>query len=218
MKVLDPEGLLGGLDLVQEVLERHPFAPPLATVIDTVEVVVSEAYGIAAEQIRTDLAGRNATLGLGRSSSGTQAFRYVLFHEFGHVADRARPDFGYSDALDRSLSSRERVAVMELWNVFIDARLNAAGVFELGYQPPCCSRRHGRLPSGIEGKLQGHAVMMESQGVSYDQALEVVLRFWDRPESLWSFADMVLWVRDHAPEPAGRQDVRSADAPPPPVT
>jgi len=215
MMILDPEELLNGVDLVQEVLQNHPFSPPLTNVLDTVEVVVSEQCGVPTEQIETSLSERKVVLGLGHSSRNKSTFRYILFHEFGHVADRANPAFGYSEELKQSLSTPERITVMELWNVFIDSRLNVAGVFELADEPACYSMKHGWLPTGIEGKLLGHAVMMENQGIPYGQALKVVRECWDgRPPNMWSYQDMVKWVRHHRCEQSAAGGPGTAGASP----
>jgi hypothetical protein len=94
VKILDTEKLLPNPDLLQEVIDSHPFAPPLATVIDTVQVVVSERCGIPSEEINTDLPNRKAVLGLGRSSKDKSTFKFILFHELAHVAVRTQSLLG----------------------------------------------------------------------------------------------------------------------------
>jgi hypothetical protein len=50
--------------------------------------------------------------------------RRTLWHEYGHLLDAARPEFGYDVGLKRGLEAYERAILNELWNAFIDRRLS----------------------------------------------------------------------------------------------
>lgn len=126
MKVIDPHRLVPDAVILVQVVETHPLRPRLSDIISTVEVYLSERHGIPAEQIETDLPNKRVRLGLGATSHEKSNFQYILYHEFSHTADRANPEFGYSDDRVLALTDSEQIAVMELWNLFIDSRLNVS--------------------------------------------------------------------------------------------
>jgi len=199
MQIIDPHMLLPDNQVLQDIVDRHPLHPDLAGWVDTVEVFLSERGEIPQECIETEVAHK-VRLGLGRLSKSKPNFRYILYHEFAHVADRSRLEFKYSEELKASLSSSERMAVMELWNLSIDARLNKAEVFELGKPQPCYSKKHGWLPGTIYGKLQGHAATLENHGISYEKAMEHAENWWISPPDTWSYEQMVSWVKKNSGE------------------
>ena len=161
MQIIDPHMLLPDKDVLQDVIHGHPLRSNLADYVDTVEIFLSERCEIPQECIESE-ADHKVRLGLGRLSKNKPNFRYILYHEFTHVGDRSRPEFKYSEELKASLSDSERMAVMELWNLSIDARLNVVGLFDLGKPEVCYSKKHGWLPGTDQGKLQGHAVVLEN--------------------------------------------------------
>lgn len=83
---------------------------------------------------------------------------------------------------------------MELWNVYIDARLERETLFDLGLVRPCVTRTHGVLPADMTGKLMGHAVTLESQGIQYEAAVDIVQKCWYRPSPSWTHDSMIGWV------------------------
>jgi len=205
MEIIDPHNLLPDTEMLLDIVQNHPLGSDLAVQVDTVEVFLSERCQIAYECVETEIASRGVRLGLGRSSKYKSNFRYILYHEFGHVVDRSDTLFGYSEEFKESLSESEKMAVMELWNVAIDARLNCVGLFELGTKTSCYTRKHGSLQNTVQGKLKGHAVMIENQGVSYDMAMQLLEGWWSNPAHVWSYADMISWVKkngcQHATSP-----------------
>lgn len=201
MIILDPNELLPNVAILHDVIDNHPLNSNLATHLNIVEVFLSEHCDESPDvKIETNLENRMARLGLGRSSQNKTYFKYILYHEFGHVADRANPDFEYSERRRTSLSESEQIAVDELWNLFIDARLNHAGVFDLGALQECYSLKHGRLPNTIQGKLQSHAVMLENQGIPYKRALKLASGCWKSPPGMWTYEEMVAWVKENTGE------------------
>jgi hypothetical protein len=195
VRIIDPDRLLPNEQFLREVISSHPLNSKLADHLDTVEVFLSEQYGMANEQIETYLEDRKARLGLGRSSKNKINFRCILYHEFTHFADRVDPAFSYSEDLKTSFGDPEQVALMDLWNVFIDSRLNKAGVFVLEERPPSFSQIHGWIPNTVEGKLQDHAVRLENVGVPYEKAMETMTDCWRNPPDNWSYEGMSDWLR-----------------------
>lgn len=206
MRIIDPNRLLPNEEVLRDVISSHPLDHNLASHLDTVEVFLSERCEIPREMILPDLENRKARLGLGRLSQTSEDFRYILYHEFSHVADRANPEFKYSEERRESLSESERTAVMELWNLFIDARLNRAELFHLGDQPGGLTRKHGFIPNTLEGKLLRHAVMLENQGVSYESALKLTTACWNDPSDVWTYEEMIEWVRRNTGEDTASLD------------
>jgi hypothetical protein len=153
-----------------------------------------------------DLENRRGRLGLGRLSRESSDLTYILYHEFSHVADRINPRFKYSEERKAALSEHEQMAVMELWNFFIDARLNRAGVFQLIEQPACPTRKQGLIPNTIQGRLQLHAVLLETLGVRYELGLSLVTDFWNDPTEVWSYEEMIEWVKGNTGEQDSRED------------
>jgi len=107
MQIIDQNMLLPDNQVLQEVVQKHPLHPNLAGHVETVEVFLSECCEIPQECIEVE-ADYKVRLGLGRFSKNKSNFRYILYHEFGHVADRSRPEFKYSEQLKASLSDSER--------------------------------------------------------------------------------------------------------------
>jgi len=147
MQIIDANMLLPDKQVLQLVVQKHPLHTNLAGHVETVEVFLSERCEIPQECIEVEATGHKVRLGLGRSSKNKPNLRYILYHEFGHVADRSRLEFNYSEQLKSSLSDSEKMAVMELWNLSIDTRLNMVGFFDLGTPRACFSKKHGYLPS-----------------------------------------------------------------------
>jgi len=201
MQIIDPNMLLPDKQVLQDVVQKHPLHSNLAGHVETVEIFLSERFGVPSERIETEAADHKVRLGLGRSYiNKPNFFRYILYHEFGHVADRSRPEFKYSEQLKASLSDSEKMAVMELWNLSIDARLNMHGLFDLDTPRSTVSGKHGLLPSTVQGKLQGHAVMLENQGIPYDTAMKLAEDWWSNPPLAWTYEQMIAWVKKNTGE------------------
>jgi hypothetical protein len=66
-------------------------------------------------------------------------YRYILFHEFGHICDRLDPLFGYNlelrKELSREVNSDRKIFITDLWNVYIDGRLFKDDLFEFPKPP-----------------------------------------------------------------------------------
>jgi len=66
-----------------------------------------------------------------------QNYQYILSHEFGHVYDRMDLGFQYSIEARRSLNENRNklVFVTDLWNTYINGRLDKLGLFEFDKPP-----------------------------------------------------------------------------------
>ena len=86
---------------------------------------------------------------------------------------------------------------MELWNIYIDARLNSHGLFKLGENDNnVLCRINGKLqkaPYSIEGKLLCHISFLRSRG--FINADSIIRDFWQHPEKIKSYDDFIESTR-----------------------
>src|SRR3989337_346526 len=130
MKIFDPDKLLPNHEHLISAVASHPFDDSLAAKISKITISCSEMIlGIPNENIETDMVKGVVNLGVGRSTYLKNDYNSILYHEFGHVADGMDANFQYSEDLKNKLSDSEKTCVMELWNVYIDSRLNAVGLY-----------------------------------------------------------------------------------------
>jgi len=189
MKICDPDKLIPDPDVIHRIVRSHPFGQGLKDEIDTV-LVDRSANG---PSIQFDSESCTATLYLGEDAHTLTNYEYILYHEFSHVVDRISLTFGYSDEKRGTLSDYKQLCVMELWNIYIDARLNHHHLFQLGKNDEgiYCSI-NGRLqkaPFTIEGKLLRHISFLRSRGV--ENADSIVRNLWQNPEGYRSYDDLI---------------------------
>lgn len=200
MKIYDPEKLLPNHEHLIRVVASHPLDDSLATKISTITIYCSEMIlGIPNERIETDVVtGAGAVkLGVGRSTCLKNDYSSILYHEFGHVADRMTANFQYSEALKNGLSNSEKTCVMELWNVYINSRLNAVGLYTTSGSE-CCGILNGKeqvLPGTIEGDLMAHMSTLEVAGFSYDLAKELIETIWKYPNKALTYPKMIANIK-----------------------
>jgi len=138
------------------------------------------------------------TLYLTHSISKWNNFEYILYHEFTHIADRTNPLFGFADDKRDSLSDEEQLCLMEIWNVFIDSRLNFHNLFRLGNNDKriYCTI-NGKLqlaPFSIEGKLLRHMSFLRSRGI---QNADIIVRnVWNNPNISHSYDDLIKIIKE----------------------
>jgi hypothetical protein len=96
MRILDNEQLIPDHAVLDRIVRNHPFSKNLAKQLDTIVIELSEQAEIAKEKIEYDDSFTNVRLGVGRDTAKKGNYEYILYHEFGHAADRLNPEFGYS--------------------------------------------------------------------------------------------------------------------------
>lgn len=191
-KIIDHKSLLPDKNIILEVIKSHPLCQELYNHIET--VVITEANK---ESIEYDYYHRKVVLNLSVNSYSKENFKYILFHEFSHIADKVRPAFKYSEELKTSLSDLEKLLVMELWNVYIDSRLNYYGLFMLGPNDKnvygTINGKFQELPFSVEGKLCGHISFLTSGG--FQDAEAVIESIWNNPGHNLSYVDLILIIK-----------------------
>ena len=195
MKIIDEQNLIPDKRILIQIISNHPFVSDLSNKLETVQIEISENHGIPKEMIQFDPSNTHVILGIGKGSHQKENFEYILYHEFGHAADRLNPGFEYSEKEKSLLSAKEKMGVMELWNTYIDSRLNESGLFKLGYQPPSTGKLNGkvvRFPEGLNGELLSHISILENCGLKHEKANKLVDDIWNNPRRVMTYKDMIL--------------------------
>ena len=198
MNILDELNLIPNKTVINHIISNHPFDLDLSQKLNSIKINLSEIDGIAKEMIKFDSTNTYIELGVGRNTHLKENFKYILYHEFGHAADRLNANFKYSENEKSKLNDKEKMGVMEIWNIYIDARLNENDLFYLGYQPITIGTLNGkvtRFPDGIEGKLLSHISMLESCGMEYIAAKELTDSIWNIPSRTLSYMDMISYIK-----------------------
>ncbi len=108
------------------------------------------------------------------------------------------PKFAYSESERAALSESDNIMFREIWNLYIDARLNHYGHFRLtkiamgGF-----CRIDGKLqrtPFSIEGKLLRHISCLRSGNI--DNADQIVRNIWEKPLIYRSYDDLINLIRN----------------------
>lgn len=195
MKINDPDKLIPNHDVIYRIVNSHPLGHDLEEDIDTL-LVHRSAKG---PSIKFDNKSHIATLYLSENDHTLNNYEYILYHEFSHIVDRTKLAFGYSDEKKKLLSDCEQLCVMELWNIYIDARLNCYHLFQLGKNDEnIYCRINGRLqkaPFTIEGKLLCHISFLTSRGVG--NADSIVRDLWQNPEKDRPYDDLIKLIKEN---------------------
>ncbi|MEW6713681.1 MAG: hypothetical protein AB1306_01145 [Nitrospirota bacterium] len=198
MKIIDTENLISDHNYLSRIIVAHPFDATLAQKIRQITIRRSERYGIAKENIETDEITGHVILGVGHATCRKADYEALLYHEFGHAADRMSPTFQYSEEQKQALSPTESKCVMEIWNAYINSRLNAVGL----YRPSgkiCCGTLNGSVqafPPSTEGALMAHMSILEHEGFSCMRAEEIVQHIWQNPAITLTYTEIIAVVRN----------------------
>ena len=203
MEIIDQKNLIPNISILEFIVKSHPFGQNLQSYVDTISVCKDESSTSAGARIEFDRVSRKVTLYLTQNVPERDNYEYILYHEFSHVADRINPAFGFLDDKNESLSDMEQLCLMEIWNVFIDARLNHYNLFKLGDNDKgiYCTI-DGKLqlaPFSIEGKLLRHISFLRSRGIQ--NANMMVRSIWKKPDTFRSYDDLIKMtlVREDQP-------------------
>lgn len=90
MKIIDEQNLIPDKKILNHIVSNHPFDSDLSVKLETIKIDISENYGIPKEMIQFDSSNSHIILGIGESTHLKENFEYILYHEFGHAADRPK--------------------------------------------------------------------------------------------------------------------------------
>jgi hypothetical protein len=188
MKILDYQNLVDP-GLLEAVAKNHPLYSDIASEINILYVQEQDHRGI---RIEMDPA-RNVTLTIHPIIWPNERDRYILYHEFGHIADRFNPYFRYSHDRRLALSQTQEECFVQLWNVYIDARLHHHGVFRLPPGGEVDIKVDGinyRLPrTEISTYLLEACAHLSQRGIRKPGAL--VTDIWNHPQRFLTFQDLL---------------------------
>jgi len=185
-RITGTSDVLHGTELLKEVSTRHPFGE-YARPIRRMELRRDE------NGPRIDLdAADNVVLRLSGWEGESPNFRYILHHEFGHVYDRMDPVFQYSLEARLCLNEdRDKLEyVTDLWNTYIDGRLDRLGLFEFSRPPEkarCFSLGKNITIDSVESYIEAIACRYIRMGVPLEGLIELLKRVWSSPHGTLTY-------------------------------
>ncbi len=191
MLIVDKDNILPDSSVLEEVIANHPFHNNLENLLDTVTIKRLSS----SDRISIQTEGPNVTLFIYHSDTVNDQYRYILYHEFGHSADIHNPHFEYSEDAKQALNNRQRENFTELWNLYIDARLNRYNIY-------CHSP--GKLIRNVNGQRLVVEITQETQLIErmdrlskrdFNNASVIVEDIWNNPMKEYTFIDLVNLVK-----------------------
>lgn len=128
MDIIDNKNLIPDKAIIEVIIRKHPLCENLFRFINN---LIIELSADPTERINLDTGTQNVTLYIFKETPSKRDYKFILYHEFSHIADKLNPGFKYSDEKWNSLTEREQRGVQTLWNCFINARLYERNLFQL---------------------------------------------------------------------------------------
>ena len=186
LRITGVSDLLHETELLKEVAAHHPFGEYFRP-IRCVELRCDE------NGPRIDLSSDDRViLHLSGSEKTSPKYGYILHHEFGHVYDRMDPAFQYSLEARLCLNGDQNklVFVTDLWNTYIDGRLDKLGLFEFS-QPPeeihCFALDRIIIVDSVESYIEEIACRFFSLGAPLERSRELLERVWNSPHGTLTY-------------------------------
>lgn len=188
MKIIDFQNLVPP-HVLELVAKHHPLYSDIASEIKILTVKEKDQDSIHIEMDRS----YNVTLTIHPIIRPSERDMYILYHEFGHIADRINPDFRYDHDKRLELSQAQERCFLQLWNVFIDARLNDHGLFRL---PPAGESE--LIVDGIKYVLPRNQIstyLLEASAHLSKMGIRkpgtLVTEIWNNPKRFLTFEDLL---------------------------
>ena len=194
MKIIDDENLIPDKAILEKVIKEHPFYKNIDKIINN--VIIMKCLNTT-ENIDINSETGDVTLCIFETTFMKDNYEYILYHEIGHIADILNPEFNFSITKKESLNDLEKSKVTEIWNVYIDSRLNDKNIFKLGNNDlNVCSMVGGKLqklPYSIDGKLLGHTHYLKSRCIK--NAKQIVEKIWNNPNNPLSYDNIIEIIK-----------------------
>ena len=192
MRIIDKDNILPNPSVLEDVIANHPFHGDLANQLNTVTVGrPNQSEGV---HIQTE--GNDITLVIFPLQSIDDQHRYLLYHEIGHVADRLNPAFKYYETIRENLRDHQRENFVELWNLYIDARLNRLHIYR--HSP---GRFLRKLKDTVEFVERTHEnQLVERIDYLFKRGFcnpQIVHDIWNHPEKIYTSIDLVDIVKEN---------------------
>ncbi len=176
-------------ELLWVALKHHPLHRDLASELRSLTIEEKSGPNAGVEMDEN----RRATLYIHPILRPGNRDQFILYHELGHLADRTNPRFGYRHRDRMRLSAYQERNFLELWNVYIDARLNQHGLFCLPQSGQSAFVIDGRryvLPKNeVNTYLLEAIANLTQRGMSRPGSL--VTTIWNNPHRSLSFDDLL---------------------------
>ncbi|MCX6813479.1 MAG: hypothetical protein NTV77_03335 [Candidatus Azambacteria bacterium] len=187
MKIIDENNLIPDKKVLTKIIKKHPLRKNPDNHIHNLIIKLSEQCCIELDK------NKDVTLFLTENVSLKSIYEYVLFHEFSHIFDKLNPEFKYADIKRDALSDTEKEAVMEIWNVYIDSRLNRFGLFKIEDENQerqfIIGKEYQKLIINIETKLKFHIHFLQNRNVK--NAKDIIDNIWENPVQFLSYDDII---------------------------
>lgn len=195
MNIIDPDNLIPDKSVLINIIKKHPFVDNLFGQINIISIHISNK-----PDVDLDLNSHNVIMHMYKDANKEDNYEHILYHEMGHVADKLNSLFLFSENTEKSLSNVEIDCLKEIWNISIDARLNAKGLFMLDKSDKnMCGTINGKcqqLEYSIDGRLCKHICFLQSRGIS--RAKEIVHGIWNNPDKFISYPDIIRIIKKAA--------------------
>ena len=175
MNIIDKGNLIPDKAIIKEIIKNHPLCENLSKIVNDLTIELSAD---STEKISLDRTAQNVTLYVFKETPSKSDYKFILYHEFSHIADKLNPRFKYSDEKWNLLAEREQRVVQTLWNCSINARLYERNLFQ---------------PFHINAHLGEYMDFLESQGLN--NAQQIIEEIWDHPSRFLSLEDMVAILK-----------------------
>jgi hypothetical protein len=180
-------------ELLWRALKHHPLHHDLASELRSLTIEEKTGPNVGVEMDEQ----RHATLYIHPIIRPSERDRFILYHELGHLADRINPRFGYRHRDRMQLDAQQEKNFVELWNVYIDARLNQYGLFCLpqsGQSEFIIDGRRYVLPKNEINTYLLEAITHLTQRGMYRPGC-LVSTIWNNPHRFLGFDDLLDAVR-----------------------
>ena len=176
-------------ELLWRALKHHPLLRDLASELKSLTIQEKTGPNVGVEMDEN----RHATLYIHPIIQPCKRDRFILYHEMSHLADRINPRFGYRHRDRMRLTAYQERNFMELWNVYIDARLNQHGLFCLPQSGQAAfvidGRRYVLPKNDINTYLLEAITNLTQRGMNRPGSL--VTTIWNNPHRQLSFDDLL---------------------------
>lgn len=195
MKIIDDKKLISSKfkDVLIKISKNHPSGENLYNSINNLIIKPSDG---STEAIYFDTSKKEAILYVFEETTTGDDFEYIICHEFFHIADRINPKFEYSDKKKDLLTEESKRCVMELWNLYIDTRLNENRLLKIR-RGSSLLKINGKYQiiynRTIDTKLMESTNFLKTRGVN--NAKNIVREIWGKPNEFLSYEEIINIIK-----------------------
>ena len=187
IEVIADKGLMPKMVTLNKVVGEHPFYPNMylhirkIMIIDNTKIKIYCCFDCQTVEFHLC---RNKTFRNLHLETYCHKYNSMLWHEFGHVADKVNPKFEYSDKKRDELYEAGAIYdfVETLWNVYIDTRLHEKRLLKIN-------------KCNIPKKLGEHLNDLINKGFKDDtEGRRLIDKIWDNPTQQLTYEDLISYA------------------------